>query len=143
MNPESPLTECAVYGQQFWLNTRIIGSSGCALMLPERELSRADFHRRRHDILSAWHNVPAPILPLHSAMTSINGLCLGLRRSSALPMLRGLMTGYLEFWERHRKRTPIATSIDRLHRRLKKHGALQLSEVEPLLPLAPARKVCP
>lgn len=101
---------------------------------PRRNLALANRCGRRNDVLFAWHNVPTIFLPLHFIATSFNGLMAGLKTGHPFRMLHGLIQGYAESLRRHRDRAPVSVGIYRLHRRLKKGGTLQLTEVEDDLP---------
>ena len=67
----------------------------CHYESPRRDFRRMDIYGRRNDILFAWHNVPARLLPLHLAGTTFNGLRWGLGTKRLANMIRGLLRGYL------------------------------------------------
>lgn len=105
---------------------------------PRRNLAMADYCGRRNDILFAWHNVPAAMLPLHLAATTLNGLRSALGAQNPGRMLLGMLHGYLDCFSHRRERRPVAAAIYRLHRRLKKSGPIALAQIRDALP-RPAR----
>lgn len=116
---------------------------GCAdvmhhLESPNRNSTLADFCGRRNDVLFAWNNVPTSFLPLHLAMTTINGLYCSFTNARPLPMLRGTLSGYTYCWKYRSERAPVPMRIYRLQRRLKKRGPAILEEFEHLLPRLPS-----
>jgi glycosyltransferase involved in cell wall biosynthesis len=108
---------------------------------PRRDNALAGFCGRRNDVLFAWHNVPTPFLPLHLAITTMNGLYFSLTSANPIPMLRGILSGYIDCWEHRYERTPVSGQIYRLQRRLKKKGPANLDELEHLLPKLPSSMV--
>jgi hypothetical protein len=76
-----------------------------------------DFYGCRNSILFAWQNVPMPYLPIHLLMTTLNCLRWTLSRQR----LRGLTTGYLDFFRQ--KRAPVSVKVYRRWRRLRTAGA--------------------
>lgn len=101
---------------------------------PRRDYRRMDYHGRRNDILFAWHNVPWPELPFHLAGVTYHGLLHGLRVKRPLRMVWGLWHGYLDCLQQWTQRSPISSSVYRLHRRLRRHVSLPLKEIEHELP---------
>jgi GT2 family glycosyltransferase len=99
-----------------------------------RDTSLADHYGRRNDVLFAWHNVPMPFLPLHLAATTWNGVRTALRADNRLRMICGIAAGYTSCLSNWSQRAPVSSQIYRLHRRLKKNGALPLKELEMFLP---------
>lgn len=100
---------------------------------PLRNTRLADYCGRRNDIYFAWHNVPAPDLPLHLAGTTVNGVWSALQSQNPFAQIRGLAAGYAAVFTGKVPRQPVARSIYRLHRRLKKNGPLLLSGIEQCL----------
>jgi glycosyltransferase involved in cell wall biosynthesis len=84
---------------------------------PQRDFRRMDFYGCRNSILFAWQNVPMPYLPIHLLMTTLNCLRWTLSRQR----LRGLTTGYLDFFRQ--KRAPVSVKVYRRWRRLRTAGA--------------------
>jgi glycosyltransferase involved in cell wall biosynthesis len=101
---------------------------------PLRNLALADFCGRRNDVLFAWHNVPMPYLPFHLAATTANGVLSGIKTGHLWRMIRGTASGYAGCWTHRRERSPVASSIYRLSRRLKKRGPAPLDTIEDILP---------
>ena len=99
-----------------------------------RDFRRTELLGRRNDVLYAWHNVPWPYLPLHLAATTANGLMHGLRVGRFGRMLLGSLNGYAACLRHWCDRRPVARSVYRLSRLLKKQGAVAVSEISPLLP---------
>jgi GT2 family glycosyltransferase len=95
-----------------------------------RNVALADYCGRRNDVLFAWHNAPLPILPIHLIATTLLGLSSALRSQHPGRMLLGLLDGYTDSLRRWRERRPVSASVYWLHRRLKKHGARALEEIE-------------
>ncbi len=98
---------------------------------PHRVTARANYYGRRNDVLFALHNVPARELSVHLAGTLLNGLMAAARAEHPARMIAGLMAGIWEGVRRWpRERRPVGREIYRLHRCLKKGGALPLGEIE-------------
>lgn len=107
---------------------------------PRRDLRRMDFYGRRNDILFAWHNVPMRYLPVHMLGTTLHGLVTAFYARRFRKMLQGVAYGYIACFRWWMKRRPVPRQIYRLHRSLKKHGPLALSDVDPLLPALQTRQ---
>jgi len=101
---------------------------------PRRNLAMADYCGRRNDILFAWHNVPWAMLPVHLAATTVNGLRAAARAQNPGRMILGLAHGYRDCLRRWGERRPVAATVYRLHRRLKKRGPLALAQIRDALP---------
>jgi GT2 family glycosyltransferase/glycosyltransferase involved in cell wall biosynthesis len=101
---------------------------------PYRNSRQAAFCGRRNDILFACQNVPRPYFSLHLAGTTLNGLQAALTSGQCWAMLRGLAAGYRACATGSIERRPVPAPIYRLHRRLKKGGAILLSDLEKQLP---------
>ena len=103
---------------------------------PKRSYERMDFYGRRNDVLFAWHNVPLPMLGLHLAATTWNGLRWAFRVGRVRPMVRGLARGYGDCAGHWNDRLPVPLSVYRLFRRLKKEGPVPLASMAGLPPAA-------
>jgi glycosyltransferase involved in cell wall biosynthesis len=97
---------------------------------PSRSSFRADFYGRRNDVLFGVHNVPARYLPMHLAMTTVNGLRFGFRVKRPLRMIRGLASGWLAAWGELKNRKAVRPETYRLFRRLRKVDFMELGEIE-------------
>jgi GT2 family glycosyltransferase len=104
---------------------------------PKREWARVDFYGRRNDIVFAWRHVPMPLLPLHLAGTTVNGLRSALYVRHRGKAVLGILRGYADAFGGQFERRPVAPTVYRLHRRLKTAGPVTLDDVLPYLP-APA-----
>jgi len=101
---------------------------------PKRDFSRMDYYGRRNDVLFAWHYVPRALLLTHLAGTTINALRSAWQAGRAWNMTRGTSAGYADIFRFSSERAPVADSVYRLHRRLKKKSPLTLSSIEADLP---------
>ena len=101
---------------------------------PKRDLSRMDYHGRRNDILFAWHLVPLPVLPLHLAGTTINGVRSAWQAGRAGSMLKGMLAGYVGGAQAWRDRAAVSAALYRLYRQIKKRGPVRLDAIRSALP---------
>ena len=102
---------------------------------PRRDAERVDYFGRRNDVLFAWHNVPMPYLPVHMAGTTVNGIKTAWRVGRlSRKMIRGMLSGYADCWQRWKMREPVPPAIYRLHRLLRTSGPQLLSDIEAFLP---------
>ena len=101
---------------------------------PKRDLSRMDYYGRRNDILFAWHLVPLPVLPVHLAGTTINGIRSAWDAGRAGAMLKGMLAGYLGGAQAWRDRAAVSAALYRLHRHIRKRGPLRFDAIQSALP---------
>jgi glycosyltransferase involved in cell wall biosynthesis len=93
---------------------------------PKRDLSRMDYYGCRNNVLFAWQNVPAPILPVYLLATTWNCLRWTLVPRRLSIRGQGLLVGYLKFWGTERRPVPMGTYLR--WRELKKKGPLPTVE---------------
>jgi glycosyltransferase involved in cell wall biosynthesis len=101
---------------------------------PRRSWSRMDYYGSRNKVLYAWHNVPFPYVVGHLGVTTAKTLMRSLRPDRFWTRSLGVMSAYALGCAGSIDRRPIAASIYRLSRELKRRGAVPLNEIEPLLP---------
>jgi GT2 family glycosyltransferase len=98
-----------------------------------RDVRRMDVYGSRNTILCAWYNEPLPSALVRMLEMSVKGIALGVKLGRPLNKARGVLLGYRACWEQRRERQPVPPDVNRLFRRLWKHGPLALEEVRPLL----------
>lgn len=96
---------------------------------PHRDLRRMDVYGSRNTILYAWHNEPFPSALIRMVEMSVKGVALGVRLGRPLNKVEGLLLGYRACWEERSERRPVSRQVNRVFRRLWKHGPLPLAEI--------------
>ena len=91
---------------------------------PQRDLARMDFYGCRNAVLFAWLNTPAPVLPLHMAVTTLKCASWSLNPLRLRNRLSGLLTGFCDCITY--PRSPVSLRTYRQFRKLSK-GPLKLS----------------
>jgi len=96
---------------------------------PKRDFTCMDLYGRLNNILLAWHNIPATILPLYLPATTINGIRHGIRSRRLATMLKGLMMGYRDIPGEWKERRPVSGPTFSLYRELIENSVLPLETV--------------
>jgi len=102
-----------------------------------RDLERMDVYGRRNELLLAYTFFPVPIAAALMCGYTAKGLRHGMRVGRTGAMLRGTAAGARACWAMRRERQPLTWRLAAVDRRLRRAGALPLSELEGQLP--PAR----
>lgn len=100
---------------------------------PVRDDRRRYVLGARNHVLFAWFNVPAGHLVQHLGGTTLKHIVFGLRQRHPRPVTEGLLRGWLDGPLSRSGRAPVTGDVYRLSRRLRREGALRLSEAEPYL----------
>lgn len=96
---------------------------------PRRDHRRIAYYGHRNNILFAWHNAPATMLPLHVLATTCRGFIWGIKTRSIDQVTRGLVCGYGASLRAWRARQPVRCATYRLHRHLKNQGVMRLGDL--------------
>jgi glycosyltransferase involved in cell wall biosynthesis len=97
---------------------------------PKRDQARITELGRRNDILHGWHNVPMPYLAARLAKITAYSAVYPDARRHPRAVLRGLARGYRDAWRNRSARAPVSRATYRLDHDLRKHGPLELEEIE-------------
>lgn len=100
---------------------------------PRRDLSRMDYFGARNTLMFAFQNVPMPYLPLHLAAASWNVATWTLKLPRLANRMKAIGHAYAWCARNRGAREPVTVNSYLLFRRLRKHGPLRLTEIEPLL----------
>ena len=101
---------------------------------PRRSLTRMDYYGSRNKILYAWQNVPFPYLAAHLPVTTVGTLLHCLQPARFWTRSRGVLAGYSWMVSNRQTRRAVSGKTYRLSRNLKCRGAVELAEIEPMLP---------
>jgi GT2 family glycosyltransferase len=99
---------------------------------PVRSLWRSDVLGRRNEIVWTWRSFPAPWHLVYIAGYVVKGIWVGIRVRRVRRMLRGLIEGLRAIPSF--PRDPVSRETFALDRRLRRKGALRLTEIESTLP---------
>ena len=94
-----------------------------------------DYYGARNKVLYACHNVPMPNLAVHLTATTFFTSIYAHNLTRFLTRLRGVAGAYSRVCTGQIHRRPVARSVYRLSRELKRRGALRLDEIESKLPV--------
>lgn len=95
-----------------------------------RDFRRMDYYGARNSILFVWQNVPSSSLLIHGLATTINVLTHTFVPARFLVRLRGVFAGIYWCLSHRDARNPVAQPVYSKSRRLRRAGALPLSELE-------------
>jgi glycosyltransferase involved in cell wall biosynthesis len=101
---------------------------------PRRSWMRMDYFGARNKVMYAWNNVPFPFFPMHLAVTTFMTSIHAREPARCLTRVRGVMAAYARCLTGRGDRRPVAPSVYRLSRELKRREAVPLSEFEVRLP---------
>ncbi len=101
---------------------------------PSRNLHRMDVYGRRNEILLSTTHFPFPSGSARAVTYALRGLVHGARIGRVANQVEGIRDGVRVSWELRHERRPIRRETARLHRRLRRAGALNLHEIESALP---------
>ena len=96
-----------------------------------RSLMRQDVLGRRNEIVWSWRSFPAPWHLVYIAGYVVKGIWVGIRVRRLRRMIRGLIEGFRAIPSVHRD--PVSRETFALDRRLRRKGALRLTEIESTL----------
>lgn len=102
---------------------------------PRRSWTRMDYFGARNKVMYAWNNVPFPFFPMHLAVTTFMTSIYARHPARCLTRVRGVTAAYARCLTGQADRRPVAPSVYRLSRELKRRGAVPLHEIEPRLPM--------
>jgi GT2 family glycosyltransferase len=97
-----------------------------------RSRERHDVLGHRNEIVWSWRSFPAPWHLIYIAGYLVKGVWMGIRVRRLRPMLRGLVEGLRRIPSL--QRNPVSSETFALDRRLRRKGALRLTEIESALP---------
>ncbi|MBC8002847.1 MAG: glycosyltransferase family 2 protein [Opitutaceae bacterium] len=100
---------------------------------PRRSWTRMDYYGARNKVLYVWQNVPFPFAPGHLGVTTGKTLLHSLLPNRLWARFRGVMAAYALCSTGQCDRKPVAASIYRLGREVKRRVTVPLREIEPLL----------
>jgi GT2 family glycosyltransferase len=131
-----------MYGEERDLSLRLLaegfvtrmGRTSPALhhVSPVRSLWRSDVLGRRNEIVWAWRSFPTPWHLVYIAGYIVKGIWIGIRVRRVRRMIRGLIAGLRAIPSSHRH--PVPREAFALDRRLRRKGALRLTEIDSALP---------
>jgi glycosyltransferase involved in cell wall biosynthesis len=101
---------------------------------PRRSWARMDYFGARNKVMYAWNNVPFPFFPMHLAVTTFMTSIYARHPARCLTRVRGVTAAYARCLTGQADRRPVAPSVYRLSRELKRRAAVPLHEIEPRLP---------
>lgn len=101
---------------------------------PRRNWQRMDYYGARNKVLYACHNVPLPNLAVHLTATTFFTSIYARNPGRFWTRLRGVAGAYSRICTGQIRRQPVARSVYRLSRDLKRRGAVRLDEIESKLP---------
>jgi glycosyltransferase involved in cell wall biosynthesis len=121
------------------LNAGYVTRYGCAdpvhhFESPRRSWTRMDYYGARNKVLYACHNVPMPNLAVHLTATTFFTSIYARSPARFVTRLRGVAGAYSQIGLGRIRRQPVARSVYRLSRELKRRGAVRLDEIESRLP---------
>jgi GT2 family glycosyltransferase len=93
-----------------------------------RSLMRQDVLGRRNEIVWSWSSFPAPWHLIYIAGYVVKGIWVGIRVRRLRRMIRGLIEGFRAIPSV--RRNPVSRETFALDRRLRRKGALRLTEIE-------------
>jgi glycosyltransferase involved in cell wall biosynthesis len=97
---------------------------------PRRSWQRMDYYGARNKVLYAWNNVPYPFFPMHLAITTFLTSIQARQPARFCTRIRGVLAAYKLGCSGRSDRRPVAPSIYRLSRELKRRLAVQLEAFE-------------
>jgi glycosyltransferase involved in cell wall biosynthesis len=101
---------------------------------PRRSWTRMDYFGARNKVMYAWNNVPFPFFPMHLAVTTFMTSIYARDPVRCLTRVRGVAAAYARCLTGQGDRRPVAPSVYRLSRELKRREAVPLREFEERLP---------
>ncbi len=96
-----------------------------------RSLLRQDVLGRRNEIVWSWSSFPAPWHLIYIAGYVVKGIWVGIRARRLRRMIRGLIEGFRAIPSV--QRNPVSRETFALDRRLRRKGALRLTEIDSTL----------
>jgi len=101
---------------------------------PRRSWTRMDYFGARNKVMYAWNNVPFPFFPMHLGVTTFMTSIYAREPARCLTRVHGVAAAYARCLTGQGDRRPVAPSVYRLSRELKRREAVPLSEFEGRLP---------
>jgi GT2 family glycosyltransferase len=98
-----------------------------------RDCNRVDYYGARNTVLFAYQNVPLPYFPFHLVAATWNVATWTLKLPRFANRMKAIGHAYAWCARNRGAREPVTVHSYLLFRRLRKHGPLRLTEIEPLL----------